>query len=231
MTNEPLLKVEGLIKRYDGRAVVDELDFHVGYGEIVGLRGRNGAGKTTTFRMTVGMIEPEGGRVVFEGRGVTLLRNGDRAIELFVQRSLSADVLEVADKVEAYLEEIRPTLPANLTIEAYDVAADLIRGRIDLLLRNGVGGLFLVVAILFIFLNARVAFWVAAGIPISLLATMGVMLASGQTINMVSLFGLIMAIGIVVDDAIVVGEHVATRYREGLSGTDAAAAGGKLVAS
>ena len=166
----------------------------------------------------------------FEDGGVTLRRNGERAIELFVQRSLSADVLEVADKVEAYLEEIRPTLPANLTIEAYDVAADLIRGRIDLLLRNGVGGLFLVVAILFIFLNARVAFWVAAGIPISLLATMGVMLASGQTINMVSLFGLIMAIGIVVDDAIVVGEHVATRYREGLSGTDAAAAGARRMA-
>ena len=166
----------------------------------------------------------------FEDGGVTLRRNGERAIELFVQRSLSADVLEVADKVEAYLEEIRPTLPANLTIEAYDVAADLIRGRIDLLLRNGVGGLFLVVAILFIFLNARVAFWVAAGIPISLLATMGVMLASGQTINMVSLFGLIMAIGIVVDDAIVVGEHVATRYREGLSGPDAAAAGARRMA-
>ena len=166
----------------------------------------------------------------FEEGGISLRRNGNRAIELFVQRSFSADVLEIADKVDAYLEEIRPNLPANLTIETYDVAADLIRGRIDLLLRNGVGGLVLVVAILFIFLNVRVAFWVAAGIPISLLATMGVMLASGQTINMVSLFGLIMAIGIVVDDAIVVGEHVATRFRDGLSGPDAAAAGARRMA-
>jgi multidrug efflux pump subunit AcrB len=166
----------------------------------------------------------------FEEGGVTLRRNGKPAIELFVQRSLSADVLKIADKVEAYLEEVRPTLPSNLTIESYDIAADLIRGRIDLLLRNGVGGLFLVVAILFIFLNARVAFWVAAGIPISIMAAMGVMLATGQTINMVSLFGLIMAIGIVVDDAIVVGEHVATRYRDGLSGTDAAAAGARRMA-
>ena len=166
----------------------------------------------------------------FEDGGVTLRRNGERAIELFVQRSVNSDVLEIADKVEAYLDEVRPTLPSNLTIETYDVAADLIRGRIDLLLRNGIGGLFLVVAILFIFLNARVAFWVAAGIPISLLAAMGVMLASGQSINMVSLFGLIMAIGIVVDDAIVVGEHVATRYRDGLSGPDAAAAGARRMA-
>jgi len=166
----------------------------------------------------------------FEEGGVTLRRNGERAIELFVQRSFSADVLEIADKVEAYLDEVRPTLPENLTIEAYDVAANLIRGRINLLLRNGIGGLFLVVSILFIFLNARVAFWVAAGIPISLMAAMGVMLASGQSINMVSLFGLIMAIGIVVDDAIVVGEHVATRFRDGLSGTDAAAAGARRMA-
>lgn len=166
----------------------------------------------------------------FKDGGVTLRRNGERAIELFVQRSMSADVLDIADKVDDYLEEIRPTLPANLTIETYDVAADLLRDRINLLLRNGVGGLFLVVAILFIFLNARVAFWVAAGIPISLLAAMGVMLASGQTINMVSLFGLIMAIGIVVDAAIVVGEHVATRYREGLSGPDAAIAGARRMA-
>ncbi len=166
----------------------------------------------------------------FKDGGVTLRRNGERAIELFVLNSTNGDVLDIADKVDAYLEEVRPTLPANLAIESYDVAADLLRDRIDLLLRNGVGGLFLVVAILFIFLNARVAFWVAAGIPISLLAAMGVMLASGQTINMVSLFGLIMAIGIVVDAAIVVGEHVATRYREGLSGPDAAAAGARRMA-
>ena len=66
-----LLEAKNLIKRYNGRAVVDEVSLHVGQGEIVGLLGRNGAGKTTTFRMTIGIIRPEGGSVMFDGVDVT----------------------------------------------------------------------------------------------------------------------------------------------------------------
>ncbi|MHC4845050.1 MAG: LPS export ABC transporter ATP-binding protein [Planctomycetota bacterium] len=66
-----LLKVEGLVKRYGNRTVVNDVSFHVDEGEIVGLLGPNGAGKTTTFRMTVGMIAPDGGRVVFEDTDIT----------------------------------------------------------------------------------------------------------------------------------------------------------------
>ena len=61
MPDNVLLEVRDLIKRYDGRAVVDQLSYRVGRGEIVGLLGRNGAGKTTSFRMTIGMIQPESG--------------------------------------------------------------------------------------------------------------------------------------------------------------------------
>ena len=75
------------------------------------------------------------------------------------------------------------------------------------MIKNGIGGLLIVTIVLFLFLSARVAFWVAAGIPVAFLATFSVMLISGQSINMISLFGLIMALGIVVDDAIVIGEH------------------------
>lgn len=167
----------------------------------------------------------------FEDGGVTVRRGALPAVELHVQRALNADALELADTVVAYLDEQRPTLPPNLRIEQYDVAAELIRSRIDLLLRNGLSGLVLVVTILFIFLNARVAFWVAVGIPVSLLATMVVMLVSGQSINMVTLFGLIMAVGIVVDDAIVVGEHAATRSRAGLPPLEAAEAGARRMAA
>ena len=70
---------------------------------------------------------------------------------------------------------------------------------------------------LFIFLNARIAFWVAAGIPVAMLATLGVMYVTGQSINMVSMFALIMMLGIIVDDAIVVGEHTATLEERGCS--------------
>ena len=154
---------------------------------------------------------------------------GQPAIELLVQRTAKADALVLADITQKYLDELRPTLPANLSVIQYDIQANLIRSRINLLLRNGAGGLVLVVLVLFVFLNGRVAFWVAAGIPVSLMATMLVMLASGQSINMVSLFGLIMTIGIIVDDVIVVGEHAEARWRSGLKPLAAAEAGARRM--
>lgn len=158
-------------------------------------------------------------------------RNGQRAIELQVQRSLNADALELADIVNAYLADVVPTLPPLLKVEQYNIQADLIRSRVNLLLENGLTGLVLVVAVLFIFLNSPVAFWVAMGIPVSLMATMGVMLASGQTVNMLSLFGMIMALGIVVDDAIVVGEHADALHKKGLDPISAAENGARRMAA
>ncbi|MBI09003.1 MAG: multidrug transporter [Rhodospirillaceae bacterium] len=166
----------------------------------------------------------------FEEGGKTARRLGYTAIELHVRRASNADALEVAKQVDAYLNLIRPQLPPNLRLEQYDVQSDLIRGRIKLLLVNGGGGLILVLLILFIFLNTPTAFWVAMGIPTSLFATVLVMELSGQSINMVSLFGLIMALGIIVDDAIVVGEHAAFRARNGERPLDAAVNGAKRMA-
>lgn len=74
-----LLEVKKLVKRFSGRTVVDRVSFHVNQGEIVGLLGRNGAGKTTTFRMVVGLIDPAGGEVVFDGVNVTRLPMYQRA--------------------------------------------------------------------------------------------------------------------------------------------------------
>ncbi len=167
----------------------------------------------------------------FDDTGDQARRNGLRAIEIFVQRAVNADALELADTTKKYLEDIRPTLPPAITLEQYDIQADLIRSRINLLLKNGLSGLVLVVLVLFIFLNSRVAFWVAAGIPVALMATMLIMHLSGQTINMLSLFGIIMALGIVVDDAIVVGEHAETKSREGLPSVEAAVAGARRMSA
>jgi len=74
-----ILKTTDLVKRYSGRTVVDHVSFDVAEGEIVGLLGRNGAGKTTSFRMTVGMITPENGQVIFNGQNVTKLAMYKRA--------------------------------------------------------------------------------------------------------------------------------------------------------
>ena len=141
--------------------------------------------------------------------------NGQRAIQIEVQRAETADTLATNAILTNYLKEIEGTLPAGLEIKQYDVRAESLTERIMLLVTNGLGGLLLVVVILFIFLNARIAFWVAAGIPVAMLATIGIMWMTGQSINMISLFGLIMTLGIIVDDAIVVGEHTATRFTAG----------------
>lgn len=157
------------------------------------------------------------------------LRKGRPAIELHVQRATSADALKVAALVDAYVTEVVPTLPPSVQLETFDVQAGLIRDRINLLLRNGAGGLVLVLLVLFVFLHARVAIWVAIGIPAALMATFMFMLASGQTINMLSLFALIMMLGIIVDDAIVVGEHSAALRERGFSPADAAAGGAQRM--
>ncbi len=151
----------------------------------------------------------------FERDQTTGYSGGNRAIELQVERSTTADTLATAKILDAYLEAIRPTLPPTLQLEVYDIRAASLVDRINLLVKNGLSGLVLVVIILFLFLNARIAFWVAVGVPTAMMATLGFMWVTGQSINMISLFALIMCLGIVVDDAIVVGEHTATRYAMG----------------
>ncbi len=165
----------------------------------------------------------------FDDDGKIFRHRGRPAIELHIQRTTTGDALTAAAAVSSYLDELRPTLPPNIEIKQFDIQADLIRSRIELLLENGLTGAALVLAVLFLFLNTRVALWVAVGIPVSLMATMFVMWGSNQSINMLSLFALVMAIGIVVDDAIVVGEHSETLERLGYDPVLAAEAGARRM--
>jgi multidrug efflux pump subunit AcrB len=161
----------------------------------------------------------------FDDDQVLGFSDGVRAVELTVQRSAKADQLKVNAILDKYLTEVAPKLPNSLELVKYEVRADSLNQRIMILIENGLSGLLLVVIVLFAFLNARIALWVAAGIPVAILATVGIMWVSGQTINMISLFALIMTLGIIVDDAIVVGEHTATRTAMGDSPFQAAEEG------
>lgn len=165
----------------------------------------------------------------FDETEPTGLRGDNLAIKLDIQRATTADTLVVQSRVEKALESLRPTLPPTLEVELFDVQADLVMDRVMLLVKNGIGGLVLVLAILFVFLNARIAFWVSAGIPVAMMATLAVMLGTGQSINMISLFALIMTIGIIVDDAIVVGEHATTLRERGYQPAVAAYLGAKRM--
>ena len=146
--------------------------------------------------------------------------DGNPAVELWVRRSKTSDAIEVSKNVENVISSSQSLIGNNIKIETYNTAAELIQERISLLVKNGLSGLCIVLAVLFLFLSRNTAIWVALGIPIAFLATFAVMLVTGQSINMISLFGLIMALGIVVDDAIVVGEHTSTTTvtRAGLAG-------------
>jgi len=102
-----LLETRNLVKRYSGRAVVDHVSLHVGQGEIVGLLGRNGAGKTTTFRMVIGMVSPNEGRVIFDGVDITkipMYQRARRGMGYLSQEPSIFQRLTVRDNLLAVLE-------------------------------------------------------------------------------------------------------------------------------
>ncbi|MXW85060.1 MAG: efflux RND transporter permease subunit, partial [Boseongicola sp. SB0667_bin_21] len=137
----------------------------------------------------------------------------DPAISIRVDRSANGDAIRMQRQVEEVAAEMQATLPTGVEISLIRTLAESITGRLNTLLDNGLIGLALVVSLLFLFLNTRTALWVAAGIPVAMTATIAIMFATGLTINMISLFALIITLGIVVDDAIVVGEHADFRAR------------------
>jgi multidrug efflux pump subunit AcrB len=170
--------------------------------------------------LTVGDVA----RILVEGidRERSYFVGDNPAISVRVDRSDLGDAIAIQRQVEAVAAEFQASLPQGVTIDLIRTRAEAISGRLDILLDNGLTGLALVVLLLFLFLNVRTAFWVAAGIPASMMAAIALMYAAGITINMISLFALIITLGIVVDDAIVVGEHADHLARQGLSPVDAA---------
>src|SRR6056297_603384 len=147
-------------------------------------------------------------------RDLSYFVGDDPAMSIRVDRSARGDAIAIQEEVAKIAAAMERTLPEGVNIELIRTRSEAISGRLDTLLDNGITGLALVVALLFMFLNARTAFWVAAGIPVAMLAAIALMYIGGLTINMVSLFALIITLGIVVDDAIVVGEHADARYRK-----------------
>ena len=157
------------------------------------------------------------------------INNKGSSIGLVVYRTRGADSLISQQRVEKYMDTIAEKYPDSLEIVLYDVFADAVRQRIDMLVSNGLTGLLLVLLVLFFFLNGWVAFWVAVGIPVAFLAALGTMSVLGLSLDMISMFALIMGIGIVVDDAIVVAEHTTTLHRRGMNYDDAARLGAKRM--
>lgn len=159
-----------------------------------------------------------------------LYYQGDAAIMLRVVRAADSDTLMEARILHDWYADNEQLLAqqgirATIWLEAWRFAVD----TISLVFMNGVTGLVLVIATLFLFLNGRVATWVTAGIPVSFLGALAAFHYLGGTINFVSMIGAVMALGIVVDDAIVVGEHSLYQFEQGKSPAEAAAIGAQRM--
>lgn len=156
--------------------------------------------------------------------------NGRPSVSLSVFSSESQSPIRVARAVRAYLDREVPHLPPSVGMTVtYDRSRDY-EERIRTLISNGAMGLLLVVLCLGLFLELRVAFWTAVGIPVSILGSLFLLPALDATINMISLFGFIVTLGIVVDDAIVVGEDIFHRMSLGQSRIEAAIGGVRAMA-
>lgn len=164
-------------------------------------------------------------------RGEPLLTSdGNPAIEMMLWRSTDSDAYRADQLVQDWLQDVRPTLPAGVEIKEIANIWRLLGAQLGMILKNALSGIALVLIVLFVFLRARPAFWVAVGIPVSFMLALAVFYAGfGYGISIIALIGFIMALGIVVDDAIVVGEDIVAHYEQGMSATEASVAGARRM--
>ncbi len=140
--------------------------------------------------------------------------NGNLSVNVEVSNTNNEDLLPTATLVKNYIEEFNAKYDA-VHIDITSDSSIRLKQRTNLLLVNGAEGILLVLLFLSFFLNTRLAFWVAAGIPVAFLGMFIFAGGFGVTINVLSLFGMIIVIGILVDDGIVISENIYQHYEMG----------------
>ena len=156
--------------------------------------------------------------------------NGKSVIFVKVYKTGDENVLDVAQAAIRYVDQrLQPTLPSQVKTVVWRNYVTDFESRIDVLVENGVKGFLLVLLALTLFLELRLAWWVAAGIGVSFVAAFSLMAVADTSLNNISAFGFILALGIVVDDAIVVGESIYASRSPQLSAQDAAIRGTRKI--
>ncbi|MEM1223052.1 MAG: efflux RND transporter permease subunit [Verrucomicrobiota bacterium] len=161
----------------------------------------------------------------FEDRPFENFYNGGRGVFIWVDRNGDEKPLEIAAAISAYLERLRPTLPEGIKVEILRDRAEQYESRLNLLLRNGIIGLALILVVLGLFLEPRLALWVAVGIPTTIVGALILLPVFDASVNMITLFAFIITLGIVVDDAVIVGENVFHKIQSGVPRLKAAVEG------
>ncbi len=166
----------------------------------------------------------------FEETDEAAFYNGQRAIQVKVFRVGRETPQSVSESVHAYLDEWRPELPDGLGLAIWNDQSEIYQDRMQLLLKNAFLGLILVLLLLGLFLDLKLAFWVTAGLPTSIIGAFLLIPLTGASINMISLFAFIVTLGIIVDDAVVAGEIIYQKREQGLPPGEAAVAGAREIA-
>ena len=145
----------------------------------------------------------------------TLTFNGQPTKLINVYRVGKQNAIKVSDSVNEYINKTKKILPEGITLTTWNDESRILRGRIDLLMKNAKLGLFLVLVMLALFLKPKLAFWVSLGIPISFMGALIMLPYLDVSINLLSLFTFILVLGIVVDDAVIVGENIYRHIEKG----------------
>ena len=185
---------------------------------------------TTDYGRVITLGEIANLKDTFEDIDSYLKYNDMPAIGLNVFRVGNQKPIEIANEVKKIVNRLKKQLPEGLYVDFVNDRSLVYKQRIELLLKNAKLGLILVLALLAIFLEIRLAFWVMLGIPVSFLGSLLIFPHFDVSINMISLFAFIICLGIVVDDAIVVGENIYRNFQEGKSFKEAALSGTTEVA-
>jgi multidrug efflux pump subunit AcrB len=165
-------------------------------------------------------------RDTFRETDEELLFDGLPAAMVQVFRVGDQKPTDISETVRNYVRRKRQDLPSSVGLAMWNDDSEIFQSRMNLLTQNACFGLLLVLIVLGLFLEVRLALWVMLGVPISFLGALFLMPAIGASINMISLFAFIMALGILVDDAIVVGENVFEHRQRGKPYLQAAMDGG-----
>ena len=166
----------------------------------------------------------------FEEEGLHSQFNQQTSVELQVYRIGDQSPLEIAELVQKTLEDFEASLPPGIEYRIDSNSAEDFRERLSLLTENGIMAIIIVLIILALFLEYKLAFWVMMGMVVSFVGGMVFLPLIGVSINMISMFGFLVVLGIVVDDAVVVGENIYEYRQQGMSNRDAAIRGARDVA-
>jgi len=156
--------------------------------------------------------------------------DGKPAVLLSVFSPGAESPADVAKTVGAFAEQLDRELPPSVRTASWNDRAQYFEGRLNLLLKNAAIGLTLVIVVLGLLLEPKLAFWVAMGIPISFLGAFFLLPAFDISLNMMSMFAFMVTLGMVVDDAIVVGENIFHLRKQGMPPLQASIAGARQMA-